>query len=188
MVVMLHRVDQGLTYGKDCGTSAVSTPKIKSAVATSATVVEVAFNVSVDQTAAADKSHYTVTGSPEIPVASVKLTSKDTAEVTLTTAMDATHTYTMTVVDMMTTDGKKFSDSTTFSGYTTLIQGKGSLEVTLSAKNPVGDTVPNFTFQGYFSPSSTTGLATAQTLGEVTFDMLRTSGAKYAILNLTAYW
>ncbi len=142
MVVMLHRVDQGLTYGKDCGTSAVSTPKIKSAVATSATVVEVAFNVSVDQTAAADKSHYTVTGSPEIPVDSVKLTSKDTAEVTLTTAMDASHTYTMTVVDMMTTDGKKFSDSTTFAGYTTLIQGNGNLEVTLSAKNPVGDTIP----------------------------------------------
>ncbi len=142
MVVMLHRVDQGLTYGKDCGTSAISTPKVKSAVATSATVIELTFNVSLDQTAAADKSHYTVTGSPEIPVASVKLTSKDTVEVTLTTAMNANHTYTVTVVDMMTTDGKKFSDSTTFSGYSSLVQGNGNLEVTLSAKNPVGDTVP----------------------------------------------
>ena len=142
MVVMLHRVDQGLTYGKDCGMTAVSMPKIKSASAISAMVVEVAFNSAVDETAAKDKSHYTVTGSPEIPVASVKLTSKDTVEVMLASAMDAGHTYTATVVDMLTTDGKKFSDSTTFKGYTSLVLGNGSLEATLSAKNPVGDTIP----------------------------------------------
>ncbi len=142
MVVMLHRVDQGLTYGDDCGSVSVSTPKVKSAVATSATVVEVQYNVSVDETAAKDKSHYTVTGSPELPIDSVTLTSNDTVEITLGTAMDASHTYTLTVVDMMTTDGKKFSDSTTFAGYTTIIQGNGTLEATLSAKNPVGDTVP----------------------------------------------
>ena len=75
MVVMLHRVDQGLTYGKDCGTAAVSTPQVKDVVATSPTVVEVSFNVAVDETAAKDKSRYTVTGSPEIPVDSVALTS-----------------------------------------------------------------------------------------------------------------
>jgi hypothetical protein len=143
MVVMLHRVDQGLTYGKDCGAAAVSTPKVKDVVATSATVVEVTFNVAVDETAAKDKSHYTVTGSPEIPVDSVALTSKDTVEVTLTSAMDAGKTYTMTVVDMLTTDGKKFSDSQTFAGYTTLVLGDGTLEATLSAKNPVGDTIPS---------------------------------------------
>lgn len=142
MTVMLHRVDQGLTYGKDCGTTNVSTPKIKSAVAISSMVVEVTFNSAVDATAAADKSHYTVTGSPEIPVDSVKLTSKDIVEVTLTTAMDANKTYTMTVVDMMTADGAKFSDSTTFTGYTSVVLGNGNLEVTLSAKNPVGDTIP----------------------------------------------
>ncbi len=142
MVVMLHRVDQGLTYGSDCGTTVVSTPKVKNAVATSAMVVEVQFNVSVDETAAKDKSHYTVTGSPELPIDSVVMTSKDTVELTLSTAMDAGKTYTLTVVDMMTTDGKKFSDSTTFSGYTNLVLGNGVLEATLSAKNPVGDTVP----------------------------------------------
>ncbi len=142
MVVMLHRVDQGLTYGADCGTTVISTPKVKAAVATSATVVEVQFNVSVDETAAKDKSNYTVTGSPELPIDSVVMTSKDTVELTLGTAMDAGHTYTVTVVDMMTTDGKKFSDSTTFAGYTSLVLGNGILEATLSAKNPVGDTVP----------------------------------------------
>ena len=142
MVVMLHRVDQGLTYGKDCGMTASATPKVKSATAISAMVVELAFNVSLDETAAKDKSHYTVTGSPEIPVDSVKLTSKDTVEVTLTSAMDAGHTYTATVVDMLTTDGKKFSDSTTFTGYTSVVIGNGNLEATLSAKNPVGDTIP----------------------------------------------
>jgi hypothetical protein len=54
----------------------------------------------------------------------------------------ANHTYTLTVVDMMTADGVKFSDSTTFAGYTALVLGNGTLEATLSAKNPVGDTVP----------------------------------------------
>ena len=51
-----------------------------------------------------------------------------------------------------------------------------------------GDVLPDFTFQGYFSPNTTTGKATAQPFGEVTFGMLRDSGAKYAILNLTAFW
>ena len=142
MVVMLNRVNQGLTFGKDCGTANVSTPKVKSVVATSATVVEVSFNIAVDETVAKDKSHYTVTGSPELPIDSIALTSKDTVELTLTTAMDAGKTYTLTVVDMQTTDGKKFNDSQTFAGYTSIVQGDGTLEVTLSAKNPVGDTIP----------------------------------------------
>jgi hypothetical protein len=142
MVVMLHRVDQGLTYGQDCGSVAVSTPQVKEAVATSSMVLEVQFNVAVDETAAKDKSHYTVTGSPELPIDSIALTGNDMVEITLGAAMDAGHTYTLTVVDMMTTDGKKFSDSVTFSGYTSVIQGDGTLEATLSAKNPVGDTIP----------------------------------------------
>ena len=144
MVVMLHRVDQGLTYGKDCGTASVSTPKVKDVVGTSPLIVEVTFNVAVDQTAGADKSHYTVTGgtSTELAIESIKMTSTDTAEITLATAMDAGQTYTLTVVDMLTTDGKKFSDSQTFPGYTALVLGNGTLEATLSAKNPVGDTIP----------------------------------------------
>lgn len=142
MVVMLHRVDQGLTYGQDCGDVATGEPMVKDAVATSPTTIEVEFNVPVDETVATDKSHYSVTGSPELPIDSVKLTSASLAEITLTTAMDAGHQYTLTVVDMMASDGTKFSDSMTFTGYTTVVQGDGNLEVTLSAKNPVGDTLP----------------------------------------------
>ncbi len=142
MVVMMHRVDQGLTFGEDCGSVVISDPMVKDVVATSSTVVEVQFNVSVDQTAATDKSHYTVTGAPNLPIDSVKLTSNDTVELTLTTSMDAGQQYTLTVVDMMTTDGKKFSDTKTFSGYSAIVQGDGILEATLSAKNPLGDTIP----------------------------------------------
>jgi hypothetical protein len=142
MVVMLFRVDQGLTFGQDCGSAATSTPQVKSAVATSAMVVEVNFNVDVDETIAKDKSHYTVMGGSEMMIDSLVMTSSDTVELTLATAMDAGQTYTLTVVDMQTTDGKKFSDSVTFAGYTTIVIGNGTLEVTLSSKNPVGDTVP----------------------------------------------
>ena len=168
MVVMLHRVDQGLTYGKDCGTAAVSTPQVKDVVATSPTVVEVSFNVAVDETAAKDKSRYTVTGSPEIPVDSVALTSKDTVEVTLASAMDAGHSYTLTIVDMLTSDGVKFSDSETFSGYTSLVLGDGTLEVTLSAKNPVGDTIPSGAAGVVFTSVDLTATGDAVTLENLT--------------------
>ena len=52
----------------------------------------------------------------------------------------------------------------------------------------IGDTLQNFTFQGYWSPTDTTGLASAKTFGPVTYDMLRTSKAKYALIELAAYW
>ena len=52
----------------------------------------------------------------------------------------------------------------------------------------VGDVLPDFTFQGYFSPNSTMGLANAKPYGEVTFGMLHDSGAKYAIVVLSAFW
>ena len=51
-----------------------------------------------------------------------------------------------------------------------------------------GDVLPDFTFQGYWSPTLTTGLSKTQPFGEVTFGMMHDSGAKYAILNLTAFW
>lgn len=142
MVVMVHRVDQGMTYGTDCGTAPQGDPQVKSARATSATVVEVDFNVSVDQTAATDKSKYTVTGGAALPIESVKMLGTDAVEITLTSALDANSQYTLTVVDMKTSDGKMFSDSVTFPGYTSVVQGNGTLEVSLSAKNPLGDTIP----------------------------------------------
>ena len=142
MVVMLHRVDMGLTYGQDCGTTVISTPQVKAATAISPMVVEVEFNVAVDETVAKDKSHYTVMGGSEMMIDSVAMTGNDTVELTLASAMNAGATYTLTVVDMQTTDGKKFSDSVTFAGYTSIVIGNGTLEVTLASKNPVGDTVP----------------------------------------------
>ena len=51
-----------------------------------------------------------------------------------------------------------------------------------------GDVLPDLTFQGYWSPTATTGLAKTQPFGEITFGMLHHSGARYAVLNLTAFW
>jgi hypothetical protein len=48
--------------------------------------------------------------------------------------------------------------------------------------NAVGSTLPNMKFQGYFSPFRTMGLTSQDPYGEVSLDMLRTTGAKYALL------
>ncbi len=170
MVVMLDRVDQGLTYGTDCGTAAIPTePMVKDAAATSSTIIDVDFNMDVDQTTATDKTKYTITGSSTpLPIDSIKSLSSSSVEITLTTAMEASKQYTLTVVDMKTSDGKTFSDSTTFAGYTTVVIGNGTLEVTLSAKNPVGDTVPKgaqgITFTSLDLTASTTDAVTIENL------------------------
>ncbi len=142
MVVMLHRVDQGLAFGVDCGDTAVLEPMLTDVVATSATTVEVEFNMALDEDAAADVAHYSVTGSPELAINSAELLSEDTVELTLGEAMDPNHEYTLTVEDMMTADGDEFSDSMTFEGYSPIVKGEGVLEVSTAASNPVGDTVP----------------------------------------------
>ena len=51
-----------------------------------------------------------------------------------------------------------------------------------------GSVLPNFTFRGYWSPTKTTGLANSESFGEVTFDALRTSGHRFAIVQLSAFW
>ena len=51
-----------------------------------------------------------------------------------------------------------------------------------------GDVLPDFTFQGYWSPKLTTGKSSTLPFGEITFGMLHDSGAKYAVLDLTAFW
>jgi hypothetical protein len=144
MVTMLNRVDQGLMYGVDCGDEPVSTePMIKDVVATSTTTVEVSYNMSVDQSAAATASHYTVTsGSVEIPVTSATLINQTTVELTLGESTEAGREYTVAVSDMKTAGGDMFSDTEVFKGYTVLVLGKGTLEVSVSSKNPVGDTLP----------------------------------------------
>jgi hypothetical protein len=52
----------------------------------------------------------------------------------------------------------------------------------------VGNVVPNFTFQGYWAPGQVTGLASAEPISTVTFDRIRTSGKRYALIELAAFW
>ncbi|TSC80635.1 MAG: hypothetical protein G01um101425_289 [Candidatus Peregrinibacteria bacterium Gr01-1014_25] len=144
MVVMLHRVDQGLVFGEDCGTG--ETPAeaaITDVVATSATTVEIEFNMPVDEDAVEDVSHYTVTGpSGEIDVDSASMVDENTVELTLGKTLTASDDYTVNVEDMMTGEGDLFSDSMSFLGYSPIPVGEGTLEVSTAASNPMGDTVP----------------------------------------------
>jgi len=52
----------------------------------------------------------------------------------------------------------------------------------------VGSTIANYTFQGYFAPTDTSGLSRDKAVGEVTLDMLRKSGQKVAMIQLAAFW
>ncbi len=143
MVTMLHRVDQGLTYGVDCGGDEMGAePMVKKAMATGPKTIEVEFTVAVDAESAEDADNYTVTGSPEVPVASASVTDDSVVELTLGENMDAGHEYTLAVDGVWSADGDEISDSTTFMGYTELVKGDGTLEVSLSSGNPVGDTLP----------------------------------------------
>ena len=149
MVVMLHRVDQGLTFGVDCGTEDEepgAEASITDAVATSSTTVEVEFNVALDVEAAEDTDHYTVSNGTELTVSSAVVTnasgSADVVELTLAEATQPSQEYTVTVSDLATEDGDTFSDSETFTGHTTIVKGDGVLEASVSASNPVGDSIP----------------------------------------------
>jgi len=142
MVVMLFRVDQGLSYGVDCGTETGPVdPALISATAVSSTKVELDFNVSLDETTAEMVSKYSV-GTPTVAVTNATLTSDDKVELTLASSLTAGKEYTVTATGLETADGETFSDSATFNGYSALPQGDGELEVSVSAKNPVGDSVP----------------------------------------------
>lgn len=149
MVVMLHRVDQGLTYGVDCGVEEeeeegeeVELPAVMGVKATSATMLEVEFNVPLSKGVAEDASHYAVGGAGDIAVSAAKLTNDTTVELTLAAAMGAGVSYTLAVTDMEAVGGDTFSDSGAFTGYSPVVLGEGTLEVSVSAKNPSGDTVP----------------------------------------------
>jgi hypothetical protein len=52
----------------------------------------------------------------------------------------------------------------------------------------IGDTLPDFTFQGYWSPQQTQGRSNVGKFGEVTFGMMHRSGAKYALIELGAFY
>ncbi|MFA7718266.1 MAG: S-layer homology domain-containing protein, partial [Candidatus Absconditabacterales bacterium] len=142
MVVMLYRVDQGLTFGVDCGTSVGGEPMIVDVVATSPTTVEAEFNVTLDAASAEDVANYTITGSPEVAISSVALLDSESVELTLGEALSAGHEYTLTVSNLEAADGSVIDDAITFLGYTAFVIGDGILEASLSASSPVGDTVP----------------------------------------------
>ncbi len=144
MVVMLYRVDQGLTYGVDCGKGgSTASAGISSAKATGSSVVEVEFTVKMDKISAETASHYAVTGAtPAVSVASAKLVADDTVELTLSGNLNGGSEYTVTATDVKASDGMVFSDSETFNGYTALPTSNSTLQVALSSKNPVGDTLP----------------------------------------------
>jgi len=142
MVVMLYRVDQGLTYGVDCGVTQGGEAMIVDATATAATSVEVEFNVTLDAASAENVGNFTVTGSPEVPVSSASLLNPQTVELTFGEALTAGHEYTLSVSGLLAADGTVIDDAITFAGYTSFVQGDGVLELSLSAASPVGDTVP----------------------------------------------
>ena len=145
MVVMLHRVDQGLAYGVDCeigGPDVPREPAITDVLPVDASTLEVEFNVELDADAAVDASMYSVTGAADIDVSSVEMIDESTVELTLADATEANEDYTLSVEDMMTADGETFSDSADFAGYSAVSQGDGILEVSLASTNPVGDAVP----------------------------------------------
>lgn len=143
MVVMLHRVDQNLVYGVDCGTGDnTGEPMIRNVSPTSATTLEVDFNVDLDSTSMVDSSHYMVSGASDINVSSVSKLSDSSVELTLADSTSAGDDYTLTVEDLMTDGGDSFSDSMDFQGYSPIAQSDGTLEVSLASTNPVGDSVP----------------------------------------------
>ena len=144
----------GLTFGIDCGKGQVTAPAVKSVMATSSMTVEVEFTVSMDKTSAETKANYTMSGSPTVPINAAKLIAKDTVELTLGEEMVAEHEYTMQVKDVESEAGDKVSGTKTFKGYATIVKGDGELEVSLSSKNPRGDTLPKRPWASFCSPQT----------------------------------
>ncbi len=146
MVTMLYRVDQNLSYSKDCPSSEnpSTSAAVKSAMATSASTIEVEFNVDVDSATSMMASKYTVTGEDgqKLTVSSVSSVNDSTVELTLASSLTAGNKYTVSVEDMKAASGTMFSDTADFSGYNPIPKGDGTLEVSLAANNPAGDSVP----------------------------------------------
>lgn len=143
MVVMLHRVDQGLTYGVDCSIGGpVAEAGIDSAVATDLETVEVEFTVPVDQESAEDVANYTVAGDSDLEVTAAELVEDNVVRLTIDGELAADETFTVTVEGVMTADGDEISDSADFDGFEERVLGDGTLELSLASTNPVADTVP----------------------------------------------
>ncbi len=141
MVAMLYRVDQNLTYGQDCG-GQQQTWGISDVSADTATQLTVTFTGDVDSSASEMTSKYSVMcGSNSIPVTGANMVASDSVELMLGSALDSGADCDVTVTDMKSQGGASFSDAASFS-YNAIPVGNGDLEVTMSSKNPAGDTVP----------------------------------------------
>lgn len=155
MVVMLHRVDQGLAYGVDCGVEGsegeeeegggeAAGASISDVRATAANKVEVEFSVALDPASAEDVSHYAVTaeGGDTMVVESATASSAEAVELMMAQGLTAGTEYMLTVTDLAEEGGDLFSDSSSFTGYSAVVKGDGVLEVSVGASNPAGDSLP----------------------------------------------
>lgn len=144
MVTMLYRVDQGLMYGVDCGTDMpMEDLAISDVMADSSTMLSVWFTDSVDWDDAGMASRYSVMcgGSTPVTVTNAEVVSDDMVELTLGSGLEAGWDCDLMVMDLMGMDGMTFSDSASFT-YNDMPVSMGALEVSLSSRNPAGDTVP----------------------------------------------
>ncbi|MDB4977817.1 MAG: putative oligopeptide transporter substrate binding protein [Candidatus Peribacteria bacterium] len=146
MVVMLHRVDQGLTYGVDCqsGSTVPEKAGVSSATATSTTTVEVLFNAALDQTSAEDIANFTVKtdGGVAVAVTAAKLVEPKVVQLTVKTDLTPDTSYTVSVSNVLSAKGDTISGSATFKGFSDVAPSNGSLELAVASTNPVSDTVP----------------------------------------------
>lgn len=140
MVAMLYRAMQVLVYGTDCGDSVTPVdPMITGITPMSSTMVGVEFSRMLDADSAEDASMYSVSG---LDVTSATLVEGDYVELMLDDNTVAGNSYTLTVTDLLTTDGVEFSDSMEFNGYSDIAPSDGTLEVSLASSNPAADTLP----------------------------------------------
>ncbi len=120
--------------------------------ALSATVVEATFSHPLDVNVAVDPGHYSITGSPQLPIQSILVTGPSTVRITVGTPFDLMHLYTLTVSGLMTEAGTQFSDQGTFQ-YTGGAQPAAQptpvaqyplaqLQPLTTSRAPVGDTGP----------------------------------------------
>lgn len=143
MVAMLYRAEQNLTYGTDCGNTVTPVdPMITSLSTLNGTTLEVEFSRMLDEEMAEDEAMYSVSGAADLTVTSAELVEGDLVRLMLADTTVAGSMYTLSVMGLLTTDGVTFDDSVEFAGYSDIVPSDGTLEVSLSASNPVADTVP----------------------------------------------
>ncbi len=142
MTVMLQRAMEGLQYGSDCRAQHPESPAVEEARAVGPREVEIDFTVEIDADTADRINHYAIRGEDgHIPIESVTLISNRAVRLDLDRELEAGERYTLSVRDLRTADGRIFSASVSFTGFTPAVEG-GALSASLSANNPSGATIP----------------------------------------------